>query len=270
MKEENKNEFKTGIKALKTTIPLKQIIASLSNESTLSFPYGLDMKSKIVTGSFDTISNMLVIGDNEHDKELFIDTLISTLIMRNSPIDLEMVLMNTKSSSLGMGKYKNIPYLRYPVASNRIARREVVKNVFDEMQNRYSLFEKYNVSNIDEYNRYCKAHGKTKLPVIIFVISDCIECVASNNENLYRLFNLLMKARAAGIHLIVGTNNKKFNLMGPVIRANTPAHILLDSSSKQCNLYLKSPFNSNDDLVKLTQAFISPKDVKKALDSMMK
>ena len=100
MKEENKNEFKTGIKALKTTIPLKQIIASLSNESTLSFPYGLDMKSKIVTGSFDTISNMLVIGDNEHDKELFIDTLISTLIMRNSPIDLEVVLMNISSQTM--------------------------------------------------------------------------------------------------------------------------------------------------------------------------
>ena len=244
---------------------LKQMIESLPKGSKQSFAYGVDKNGKTVVGNFKKLSHMLIIGECEYKKEIFIDTLITTLVMRNSPSNLKLVLINTKRAvPESLKKYSKLPHLCFPITTSTPKRDFVFKSLFDEMNDRYELFDKYGVTTINEFNKNAKTNKVSKLPMIVVVINDYRKYVDSNIVGSYGyIIRLAQKARASGIHLIICTNKSGYNFMGSALRANTPTQIMFDGGNK---MFVKSPDIKRVRPIELKCGLVSQQEINNVID----
>ena len=246
-------------------VPLKIVVESLPKTSKHSFAYGVDKNGKVVAGNFSKLSHMLIAGEYGCGKEMFIDTLLTTLIMKNSPSDLKIVIINTKRAvPENLKKYSKLPHLCFPITTSTAKRDCAFKSLFDEMNDRYELFEKHGVATIDEFNKNAKANKVSKLPLIITIINDYKKYAESNIVGSYGyLIRLAQKARASGIHLIICTNRSGYHFIGPALRSNMPTKIMFDDDSK---MSVKSPDIKRAKPIELTCGFVSTEEIKNVID----
>lgn len=247
-------------------VSLKQMIESLPRGSKQSFAYGVDENGKTVVGNFKRISHMQVVGEREYEKEMFIDTLLTTLIMRNSPEDLKIVLINNKKSvPESLKKYNNLPHLCFPIATTTPRRDFVFKSLLEEMNSRYELFEKYGVITLDKYNKNAKANKVSKLPMVIVIMNDYRQYAASNMLDTYHcLLYLAQKGRAAGIHMIICANRRGTYFIGPTLTANTPTQVKFDDKGGY-KMFVKSPDIKRVRPIVLTCGYVSSEEVKEII-----
>ena len=255
--------------------PLKPMISALPKRSPLTFAYGTNKNSKVVIGNFNKLSHMLIVGDYGYGKEMFLDTFLITLIMRNSPDNLKIALINTKRAvPENLKKYSKLPHL-YCHITNTIAKRdEAFRLLCEEMNDRYSLFRKYGVSNITEYNKSSKTNKVSKLPIIIAVINDYKSYVHTNITNSYALLLMLaQKGRACGIHMVICTPKRGIYFVGPSLRANTPTSIMFDQEDGDSDnkpygykMFVKSIDIKNVRPINLKCGFISQQEINNVID----
>ena len=197
-----------------------------ANRVPLAFPYGINKNRRIVVGNFKVLSNMLIVGEQEHDNESYVDIILSTLVARNSQDNLKIVLVNTKKTTCeSFERYQKLKHLYCPVVNSTVRRNRVFRDLFNEMNNRYDLFDKCNVLHIDEYNH----QEAKKLSTIIIVINDYREYINSNIESYYHLVSILTKGRAVGIHMIICANRRAKSFLSPRLMANMPTTVVINS-----------------------------------------
>ena len=198
------------------------------SESELTFALGKDIANQDVVCDLESMPHMLIAGGTGSGKSICINGLIISLLYRNSPSDLKLILIDPKM--VEMTPYNGIPHLLVPEAIDDVA---AAVNSLDwainEMRRRYNLFKGISARNISEYNQYAREHeGVVKLPRIVIIFDELADFMSQQKRNIEDKINSLARlARAAGIHLIISTQRPSVDVITGTIKSNLPSRIAL-------------------------------------------
>jgi S-DNA-T family DNA segregation ATPase FtsK/SpoIIIE len=198
--------------------------------SPLSFAIGRDIAGEPTLGELDKMPHLLIAGATGSGKSVMINTLLSSLLYRNSPSDLKLILVDPKQVELT--PYNDIPHLLTPVIVEPEKCISALKWAVNEMERRYSLLAEEKVRNIKSYNDLKKKDGEG-MPYIVIVIdelADLMMLAARDVESL--IVRLAQKARAVGIHLVLATQRPSVDVITGLIKANVPARIAFTVASQ--------------------------------------
>jgi len=198
--------------------------------SPLSFAIGRDIAGEPMLGELDKMPHLLIAGATGSGKSVMINTLLSSLLYRNSPSDMKLILVDPKQVELT--PYNDIPHLLTPVIVEPEKCISALKWAVNEMERRYSLLAEEKVRNIKSYNDLKKNDG-AGMPYIVIVIdelADLMMLAARDVESL--IVRLAQKARAVGIHLVLATQRPSVDVITGLIKANVPARIAFTVASQ--------------------------------------
>ena len=210
-----------------------------TSKSEMTFALGKDIANDDVVCDLDSMPHMLIAGGTGSGKSVCINSLIISLLYRNGPNDLKLILIDPKM--VEMTPYNGLPHLLVPEAIDDVA---AAVNSLDwaisEMQRRYKLFKGI-CRNITEYNEYASKHeGVTKLPRIVIIFDELADFMAKMKRQIEDKINALARlARAAGIHLIISTQRPSRDVITGTIKSNLPSRIaLLTNTANESNFII--------------------------------
>jgi S-DNA-T family DNA segregation ATPase FtsK/SpoIIIE len=150
-----------------------------------------------------------------------INTLLTSLLYRNSPADMKLILVDPKQ--VEMAPYADIPHLLAPVITEPEKCISALKWAVAEMERRLKAFAEVGKRNIGEYNAIKKEEGMPYIVIVIDELADLMMMAARDVEAL--IVRLAQKARASGIHLVIATQRPSVDVITGLIKANVPARI---------------------------------------------
>ena len=214
-----------------TTVSFKDVYEALPDvkKHPLSVAFGKNIKGDTVFADFDEFPHILIAGTTGSGKSIFVNSIIVTLIMRNSPDDLKLVLVDPKK--VEMSRYKDMPHLLCPIITEPVEAKNLIERLCKEMEERYALFSETGCTNIKEFNEDAPGLGKERLPYIVVVLDEYADIVDQCKEISMPVVSLAQKARACGIHLLISTQRPSTNVVTGVIKANLPTHVALMTAS---------------------------------------
>ena len=211
-------------------VGLKGIMASDEmgkHKSKLAVALGRDTSSKPMIVDIDRMPHALIAGTTGSGKSVLLNAIIGSLLFRNSPDELKMILIDPKRVELT--GYNGIPHLLTPVITEPEKILSSLKWAMAEMDRRYKLFQSVGVRNITGYN---EASGFQALPYIVIVIDELADLMmfapVEIEDAITRIAQL---ARATGIHLVVATQRPSVDVITGLIKANIPCRIAFNVSS---------------------------------------
>lgn len=196
--------------------------------SSLSFAIGRDIAGDPVIGALDKMPHLLIAGATGSGKSVMINTLLSSLLYRNSPADLKLILVDPKQVELT--PYNDIPHLLTPVIVEPEKCISALKWAVNEMERRYSLLAEEKVRNIAGYNDLKQDERMPYIVIVIDELADLMMMAARDVEAL--IVRLAQKARAVGIHLVLATQRPSVDVITGLIKANVPARIAFTVASQ--------------------------------------
>ena len=226
-------------------VVLKEILSSASyGAAKLELPIALgkDITGSPVITDLAKMPHLLVAGATGAGKSVSINTMINSLLFKVSPETVRFLMIDPKRIELSI--YHDIPHLLHPVVTEPKEATKALKWAVQEMERRYMLLSDRGVRNINTYNRkVLKQQGAgtvddsegidRALPYIILVIDELADLMmASSREVEEAITRLAQMARAAGIHLIIATQRPSVDVLTGIIKANFPARISFQVSSK--------------------------------------
>lgn len=197
-------------------------------KSPLGFAIGKDISGAPVTAALDKMPHLLVAGQTGSGKSVMVNTILTSLLYRNSPSDLKLILVDPKQVELK--PYDDIPHLLTPVIVEPEKCISALKWTVAEMERRYKALSEVRVRNIVEYNNLKKEEGMPYIVVVIDELADLMMMAARDVEAL--IVRIAQKARAVGIHLILATQRPSVDVITGLIKANIPARIAFTVASQ--------------------------------------
>jgi S-DNA-T family DNA segregation ATPase FtsK/SpoIIIE len=198
--------------------------------SPLSFAIGRDIAGEPMIGELDKMPHLLIAGATGSGKSVMINTLLSSLLYRNSPSDLKLILVDPKQVELT--PYNDIPHLLTPVIVEPEKCISALKWAVNEMERRYSLLAEQKVRNIKGYNELKQPEGEG-MPYVVIVIDELADLMMMAARDVEALIvRLAQKARAVGIHLVLATQRPSVDVITGLIKANVPARIAFTVASQ--------------------------------------
>lgn len=213
------------------TVRLRDVLTDpeiQSQKDPLTFVLGRDVSGTPMSADLAKMPHMLIAGATGSGKSVMINALLTSLLYRNSPSDLKLILVDPKRVELGL--YNNIPHLLTPVINEPEKCVSALKWAVAEMERRYKLLGEVGNRNIIEFN---KAHPDEAMPYIVIVIdelADLMVLAAADVENL--IVRLAQMARAIGIHLVLATQRPSVDVITGIIKANIPARLAFSVASQ--------------------------------------
>lgn len=215
-------------------------------DQPLSFAIGKDISGQAVVGELNKMPHLLVAGQTGSGKSVMINTLLTSLLYRNSPSQMKMILVDPKQ--VEMAPYKDIPHLLTPVITDPEKTISALKWAVNEMERRYSLLAEEGIRDIKTYNQHIKKRGKQvqvqdedgnmqevdegTMPYIVVVIDELADLMMVAAKDVEALIvRLAQKARAVGIHLVLATQRPSVDVITGLIKANVPARIAFTVAS---------------------------------------
>lgn len=196
----------------------------------LSFAVGKDIAGEAVVGELNKMPHLLIAGQTGSGKSVMINTLLTSLIYRNSPADMKLILVDPKQ--VEMAPYEDIPHLLTPVITRPEKCISALKWGVNEMERRYTLLAEERVRDIKSYNERKHADGES-MPYIVIVIDELADLMMLAARDVEALIvRLAQKARAVGIHLVLATQRPSVDVITGLIKANVPARIAFTVASQ--------------------------------------
>lgn len=197
-------------------------------KSPLGFVIGKDIAGQAVVGDLAKMPHLLVAGQTGSGKSVMINDILTSLLYRNSPSDLKLILVDPKQVELT--PYNDIPHLLTPVINEPEKCISALKWAVAEMERRLKAMAKVGRRNIVEYNNLKKEEGMPYIVIVIDELADLMMMAARDVEAL--IVRLAQKARAAGIHLVLATQRPSVDVITGLIKANVPARIAFTVASQ--------------------------------------
>ena len=218
-----------SIVSLKSMIE-DQAFTKLREKGGIPIVFGRSSGGEPVIADLVDMPHLLIAGATGSGKSVCINTIVCSLLMQFSPIDLRLILIDPKRVELA--SYRGLPHLLSPVMVEAEDAVPALRNLISEMKARYSLFEQAGVRDIEAYNRKAK-NPREGLPFIVLIIDELADLMmASPHEVEQGLCRLAQLCRATGIHLIVATQRPSVDVITGLIKANIPSRISFAVSSQ--------------------------------------
>ena len=168
--------------------------------------------------------HLLVAGQTGSGKSVFLHTIILSLLLQYSADDLNLLLIDPKEVEFSF--YRNAPQVREVVTNgDRVVRK--IRDMCDEMDNRYSVFAEKSVRDISSFNEI----SEVKMPRIVVVIEELADLIISQgNEVISDITRLVVKARACGIHIVLATQRPEAEFMTGKLRSNFQCRVAFSTS----------------------------------------
>ncbi len=210
-----------------TTVSLKECLAPFINDRKYRYfvPFGKDITGDIIGVNVTNYPHLLVAGSTGSGKSVFMHCLIMSLLMKASPAELRIMLIDPKRVEMSM--YRDIPHLLCPIISDYDQSKVAMNRLVMEMENRYTMFEQVGVSKISQYNEYAEEEHLEPMPLIIVVIDEYADLVENCKDIGGPVVKLAAKSRACGIHLVISTQRPSVDVITGVIKANLPTRVAL-------------------------------------------
>ncbi len=208
------------------------------SDKKLLLALGQDVNGVDIVQDLGKMPHLLVAGATGAGKSVAINSIILSLLYKNSPEDLKMILVDPKRVELSL--YNGIPHLLSNVITDNSKVVNALKWAVSEMERRYSLLEKVGTRDLGSYNEKRQA-GETyldigegvkkkleNLPVIVIVIDEMADLMGTNSKEVEGVIvRLAQMSRAIGIHLILSTQRPSVEVITGTIKANLPTRIAL-------------------------------------------
>lgn len=209
------------------TIYLKELLDSeifQNSKSPLTMILGKDIVGKPFITDLKKLPHLLIAGTTGSGKSVGINSMILSLLYKNSPDNLRLVMIDPKMLEFSM--YNDIPHLLTPVITKAGDAINALANMVSEMERRYTLMSKTKTKNIENYNDKAKVEGYDTMPYIVVVIDELADLMMTSGKDVeYSIARLAQMARASGIHLIVATQRPSVDVVTGLIKANLPSRL---------------------------------------------
>ena len=225
------------------------------SKSAVTLALGKDIAGQVVLGDLAKMPHLLVAGTTGSGKSVGVNAMLLSMLFKAGPEDLRLILIDPKMLELAV--YDGIPHLLTPVVTDMKDAANALRWCVAEMERRYRLMATVGVRNLAGYNKKVKdaiaageplkdplwvnesfdenavAPDLTTLPLIVVVIDEFADMMMVVGKKVEELIaRIAQKARAAGIHLILATQRPSVDVITGLIKANIPARIAFQVSSK--------------------------------------
>jgi S-DNA-T family DNA segregation ATPase FtsK/SpoIIIE len=208
-------------------VALRDILESdtfTRNRKALSFALGRDVAGSPVIANLENMPHMLIAGTTGSGKSVCVNSILTSMLLYNTPDDLRLVLVDPKRVELT--GYNGIPHLLGPVVVEMDRVIGALQWMTREMDKRYHNFAQVGSRNIIDYNAKMKAQGQKKLPYLVIIIDELADLMMiAPDETEKTITRLAQLARATGIHMILATQRPSVDVVTGLIKANFPARI---------------------------------------------
>jgi S-DNA-T family DNA segregation ATPase FtsK/SpoIIIE len=192
-------------------------------KSPLAIALGQGVDGTPVAADLASMPHMLIAGTTGSGKSVAVNTIIASILLRNSPDRVKLVMIDPKRVELT--GYNGIPHLVAPVVVEVEKAVGVLKWLTREMDERYRRFSLAAARNIEDFNKHLTA-GEPLMPYIVVIIdelADLMMLAADDTEKM--ITRLAALARATGIHLVIATQRPSVDVVTGLIKANFPARV---------------------------------------------
>jgi S-DNA-T family DNA segregation ATPase FtsK/SpoIIIE len=212
-------------------VRLKDLLSSQEfrkSQSPLTIVMGKDVAGKSQVSTVESMPHLLIAGATGSGKSIFINTLILSLLYRNSPAVVRMILVDPKRVELSL--YNGIPHLLTPVITEPDKTVNALKWAVKEMDRRYRLLAESGSRNLPSFNAN---NPDEALPLIVIVIDELADLMATHSRDVEGMIvRLAQMARAIGIHLVLATQRPSVNVITGLIKANVPTRVAFNVASQ--------------------------------------
>lgn len=219
----------------KEIVRLRDLIESnefKSSESKLNVALGKDVAGAPIYFNIADMPHMLIAGATGMGKSVCINCLIVSLLYKASPDDVKLILIDPKRVEFSL--YESLPHLLVPVVSDPKKAAGALSWAVNEMERRYGLIESVGVRNIKGYNEVAQSDPTMeKLANIVIIIDEFADLMMTAPDSVENsVCRLAQKARAAGMHMLIGTQRPSVDVITGTIKSNIPSRIACKTSSQ--------------------------------------
>ncbi len=210
------------------TVHLRTLIESAkfkSEKSKLTVCLGEDVAGEPRFFDIAKMPHLLIAGTTGSGKSVCINSIIMSILYKASPDEVKLMLIDPKKVELNI--YNGIPHLLVPVISETKKASGALSWAVGEMERRYGLIEAVGVRDINAYNKVTENDPDyERMCRIVIIIDELADFMMTAPDEVEEsICRLAQKARAAGMHLIVGTQRPSTNVITGLIKANIPSRI---------------------------------------------
>ncbi|MCX8024259.1 MAG: DNA translocase FtsK, partial [Thermanaerothrix sp.] len=210
-----------------TPVRLRPILESEAFQrlhSPLALALGRDVSGQPVVADLERMPHLLIAGTTGSGKSVCLASLITCLVMNNTPEQLRLAIMDPKMVELA--RFDGLPHLLGRVETEIERMLAVLRWALTEMDQRYRLFETARARDLSAYNAKQARKNQSGLPRIVIIIDELADLMMSApDQTEHSLVRLAQLARATGIHLVIATQRPSTDVLTGLIKANFPARI---------------------------------------------
>lgn len=204
----------------------------LDSDKPLQVALGMDIDGSHVYVNIESMPHGLIAGATNSGKSVCVNTILVSLLLKNSPDDLRLILIDPKM--VEFAPYNDLPHLITPVITDSKVASQALNWAVEEMERRFMIFASSRARNLQSYNEniaqgIIEGDKMSRIVIIIDELADLI--MAASKEVEDSIQRLTQKARAAGIHLIVATQRPTTDVIKGTIKSNIPVRIAFKVAS---------------------------------------
>jgi S-DNA-T family DNA segregation ATPase FtsK/SpoIIIE len=207
------------------TVGLKEILAHkeiMDLPDRLILALGRDVSGHARYANLAKMPHLLMGGATNSGKSVGLSAMISSLLMRNTPKDVRLVLIDPKRVELTL--FDGVPHLMCPVVKEVKKAAGIFKSILAEMDKRYDILSEAQAKNIESYN--AKVSYNQRMPFIVVVVDELADLMMQQGAEVeYCICRLAQLARATGIHLLLATQRPSVDVITGTIKANISSRI---------------------------------------------
>ncbi len=218
-----------------STVYIRELLESSgfkTSPSKVTTTLGMDVAGSPVLLDIAKMPHLLIAGTTGSGKSVCINSLIISMLYKARPDEVKFIMIDPKKVELNV--YNGIPHLLVPVVSDPKKAAGALHWAVTEMERRYELIEGAGVRNLKGYNQsVANDDSAEKLPQIVIIIDELADLMMMARDDVEEaICRIAQKARAAGMHLVIGTQRPSVDVVTGLIKANVPSRIAFTTANQ--------------------------------------